>query len=68
MNPFLTFLAAMASRALGTLAMSYSQWLFEKLLDGADFGLGLVADAWHFLEYLYQMVAHQVSDRHSYYQ
>ncbi|MBL8794612.1 MAG: hypothetical protein JNM56_11965 [Planctomycetia bacterium] len=60
MNQLATFTLALASRLLGTLATVLSTWLLEKVLEGADLGLDLLADAWEFARYVYQTVAYQV--------
>jgi hypothetical protein len=52
MNQFAAFTLALGSRFLDTLAMLLSTWLLEKVLEGAELGFDLMADAWEFVHYV----------------
>lgn len=60
MERFTLFAAGSFARLLSALAAFYSDWLFNRLLDGADAGIDLVSDVIEFGHWLVGMIAQRV--------
>lgn len=63
MERYILFAAGAIARVLSVLAAYYSDWLFNRLLDGADAGLGFLDDVREFLSELVGVVAQRISGR-----
>jgi hypothetical protein len=44
--------AALLARGVAVLALTYSDWLFEVLLEGAQAGYCVLTDLWQYIDYL----------------
>lgn len=60
MERFTLFAAGSLARLLSALAAFYSDWLFNRLLDGADAGIDFVSDVIEFGHWLVGMIAQRV--------
>lgn len=63
MERFLWFAVGAFARVLSMVAAYYSDWLFDRLLDGAEAGLDFMADVREFFDALVGVIVQRITGR-----